>query len=71
MIVDFAIIKPNQDTANTAVQQGEKQMQQAVNQANKASGGAVPAGVSSLTACIATAGTDTGKLQACQTKFKP
>jgi 16S rRNA U1498 N3-methylase RsmE len=71
LILYFAVIKPNNDSANNAVTQGEKQLQQAVQNANKQSGGAVPANVTNLTACIAAAGTDTGKIAACQTKFKP
>ncbi len=71
LILYFAVIKPNNDSANNAVKQGEQQVQQAVQNANKQTGGAVPAGVTSLTACIAAAGTDTSKLQACQAKFKP
>ena len=70
-IVYFAVIKPENNTANNAVKAGEKQVQQAVNSANKASGGAVPANVTNLTNCIAAAGTDTGKLQACKAKFTP
>jgi type II secretory pathway component PulM len=68
LILYFAVIKPNHDQANSAVSQGEKQLQQAVNQASKQ--GNVPTGVKNLTACIAAAGTDTSKLQACQAKFK-
>jgi hypothetical protein len=70
LIIYFAVIKPNNDTANNAVRQGEQQAVQAVRNANKQSGGAVPANVQNLTACIAAAGTDTGKLSACQAKFK-
>jgi 16S rRNA U1498 N3-methylase RsmE len=71
LILYFAVIKPNNDNANNAVRQGEQQLQQAVQNANKQSGGAVPANVTNLTSCIAAAGTDTGKIQACQAKFKP
>ena len=67
----FTVIKPNNDTANKRLKQSEQQVQQAVKNANKQSGGAVPAGVQNLTGCIAAAGTDTGKLAACQAKFKP
>jgi len=65
VIVYFAIIKPSNDTANTALKQGEQQLQQAV----KSSGGAVPAGVTNLVNCIAAAGTDTGQIAACRAKF--
>jgi hypothetical protein len=68
-IIYFAVIKPNTDSANNAVRVGEQQVQQAVNNANRATGGAVPKSVQNLTACIASAGTDTGKLSACQAKF--
>jgi hypothetical protein len=70
-VVYFAVIKPNHDTANNAITQSEQQVQQAVNQANKQSGGAVPAGVTNLTTCMASAGSDTAKIQACGAKFKP
>jgi hypothetical protein len=69
LILYFAVIKPNNDTANSVAKQGEQQIQQAVNQANKATGGAVPASVTNLANCIAAAGTDTGKLEACRAKF--
>lgn len=68
LILYFAVIKPNHDKANNAVSTTEQQVQQAVNKAAKQGG--VPAGVKSLTDCIAAAGTDTSKLQACQSKFK-
>ncbi len=71
VIIYFAVIKPSNDTANTALRQGEQQLQQAVSSANKSSGGAVPASVTNLTSCIAAAGTDTGKIQACSAKYKP
>jgi hypothetical protein len=70
-IVYFAVIKPNNNAANNAAVQGEKQLQQAVSQANKQTGGAIPAGATNLVNCIAAAGTDTGKLQACRAKFTP
>jgi hypothetical protein len=69
-IVYFAVIKPNNDTANNVVKQGEQQLQQAVNNANKATHGAVPAGVTNLVDCIAKAGTDTDKIAACRSKFQ-
>ena len=68
-VIYFAVIKPNQDTANTAITQSEQQVQQAVNQADKRSGGAVPKGVKDLTSCMTAAGSDTGKIQACAAKF--
>jgi flagellar biosynthesis/type III secretory pathway M-ring protein FliF/YscJ len=71
LVVYFAVIKPSNDTANKAVTQGEQQAQQAVKAANQQSGGAVPKSVVNLTSCIAAAGTNTGKLQACQAKYQP
>jgi type II secretory pathway component PulM len=71
LVIYLAVIQPANNTANTALRQGEKQLQQAVQSANRTSGGAVPVGVTNLTNCIAAAGTDTGKIQACQVKFKP
>ena len=68
-IVYFAIIKPNNDTANKAVTQSEQQVQKAVSQANKQSGGGVPTKVTNLTNCLAAAGADTAKIQACQAQF--
>jgi flagellar biosynthesis/type III secretory pathway M-ring protein FliF/YscJ len=68
-ILYFAVIKPNQDTANTAIKQSEQQVQQAVNQADKQTGGAVPKGIKDLASCMAAAGSDTGKIQACSAKF--
>jgi hypothetical protein len=71
VILYFAVIKPSNDTANTALRQGEQQLQQAVSSANKSSNGAVPTSVTNLTSCIAAAGTDTGKIQLCSAKYKP
>ena len=68
LIVYFTVIKPDNNTANQLLRSGEQQVQQAVQNAN-ASGAKVPAGVTNLTNCIAAAGTDTGKIEACQSKF--
>jgi len=68
LIVYFTIIKPDNNTANQLLKSGEQQVQQAVHNAN-ASGAAVPAGVTNLANCIAAAGTDTGKIESCQSKF--
>ncbi len=70
LIVYFTIIKPDNNAANQALRSGEQQVQQAVKSLNS-SGVKVPAGVTNLASCLAAAGTDTGKIQACQTKFKP
>jgi hypothetical protein len=69
-IVYFAVIKPNNDRANTAARQGEQQLNTAVKKAAKETPGAIPAGVQNLTACIAAAGTNAGQLQTCAAKFK-
>jgi hypothetical protein len=66
LILYFTVIQPDNNTANNAIKQGEQQVQQAVDQA-----GGVPAGVSNLANCLVAAGADTGKIQACQAKFKP
>ncbi len=68
LIVYFTVIQPDNNTANQLLKSGEQQVQQAVNSA-KASGAQIPAGVTNLTNCIAAAGTDTGKIAACQAKF--
>jgi hypothetical protein len=43
----------------------------AVQQANSQSGGAVPTGGTNLVNCLAAAGSNTGAIQACKTKFQP
>jgi flagellar biosynthesis/type III secretory pathway M-ring protein FliF/YscJ len=68
LIVYFTVIRPDNNTANQLLRSGEQQVQQAVNSA-KASGAQVPAGVTNLANCIAAAGTDTSKIEACQSKF--
>ncbi len=77
-IIYFAVIKPNNDNANNAVnnavkttQQLEKQAASQVSQAAKSSGGAIPAGVTNLVSCIAAAGTNVSEIQACKAKFQP
>jgi hypothetical protein len=78
IVVYFAVIKPNNntanraiDTANQALKQGEQQLNQTVAKSNVGHPGAIPASVTSLTSCIASAGTDTSKIAACDAKFKP
>jgi hypothetical protein len=81
VVIYFAVIKPNTDTANQVLRTGLQQTQQALNQASKqlggASGQAGSAGgraltaAQKLTACVSAAGTDASKLQACQVKFTP
>lgn len=78
LVVFFTVIKPSTDTANQAIKSGMQQEQQVLNQAQKqlknagGSGGAGSQALSTakkLAACVTAAGTDTGKLAACQTKF--
>jgi hypothetical protein len=70
-VIYFTVIRPDNNAANTAVRSSEQQAVQAVQSVNKQTGGAVPASVTNLTACIAAAGTNATQLQACQAKFKP
>ncbi len=78
VVVYFAFIRPSDntanraiDTANQALKQGEQQLNQSVAKSNASNPGAIPASVTSLTSCIAAAGTDTSKIAACDAKFKP
>ncbi len=66
LILYFTVIKPTTDTSNQAVRDATKQSQQLVKQVDKQTGGAVPASAKKLTDCLAAAGADTTKLQACQ-----
>jgi hypothetical protein len=66
-VVYFTVIKPNHDAANNAVTQSEKQLQQVLNNANKQSGVTVPSSAVNLSSCLAAAGTDASKIQACST----
>jgi preprotein translocase subunit YajC len=80
-IVYFAVIRPDQNTANQALKTGLQQSQQVINQAQKAltnsgessavTGQAQQAlgNAAKLTACVASAGTDAGALQTCQVKY--
>jgi type II secretory pathway component PulM len=81
-VVFFTVIQPSQNTANQAVKTGLQQSQQALNQAQQQlsnassqAGAAAPAAQqalsksSQLTGCLSQAGTDLGKVQACQAKF--
>jgi F0F1-type ATP synthase membrane subunit b/b' len=79
-VIYFTAIKPSSDTANQAIKTGLQQTQQALNQAAqsvKSSGSSVPAQAQKtvdkaqkLAQCVAAAGTDVTKVQACQTKFQ-
>lgn len=77
-VVFFTVIQPSQNTANQALKTGLQQSQQALNNAqkdiNKAGGTANGASkalsnAQKLTACVAAAGTDVTKVQACQVKY--
>jgi peptidoglycan hydrolase CwlO-like protein len=81
-IVYFTVIKPSSDTANQAAKTGLQQSSQALNQVQKQVGQATSqAGgtsgqaqqtiskVQKLTTCLASAGTDLTKVQACRSQF--
>lgn len=81
-VLFFTVIKPSSDTANQAVKSGLQQSQQVFNQAQKqiTNAGAANSSVSNqakqpinkasqLTSCVASAGTDTSKMAACQSKY--
>ncbi len=80
LVVYFTVIKPATDTANKAVSTGLQQEQQALQrsqqQLNQAKQQAPTAkakqeldNAAKLTQCIQAAGTDTTKIQDCQTQF--
>ena len=84
LVLLFTVILPSQNTANQAVQQGQSLLHQAAKQLQGASQQATSSGGSSGTSstashelsraaklanCVAAAGTDTGKIMACQTKY--
>ena len=81
-VLFFTVIKPSSDTANQAVKSGLQQSQQVLNQAQKQITSAGGAGssvtkqakqqlskASKLNGCVAAAGTDPSKLEACQSKY--
>jgi hypothetical protein len=81
-VIYFAVIQPDQNTANQAVKTGLAQSQQVINQAKKqlstdggqtgAAGGTAQKALNTagkLAACVSAAGTDPTKLEACQTKY--
>jgi hypothetical protein len=84
-VVFFAVIKPDQNTANQALKSGLQQTQQALNQAQQVGSVEKQAGsigtqatgtaqqqlsnTAKLTSCISAAGTDAAKLQACQAQY--
>jgi hypothetical protein len=67
-IVFFTVIKPSENSANQALKTGLQENQQVLNQAQKQTGQKLGS-VSQLANCVASAGTDTAKIEACQTKF--
>jgi type II secretory pathway component PulM len=82
LILLFAVILPSNNAANNAVKTGLQQSQQALNQAQsqisnaqKQSGGSSSQAsqalskTQKLTSCLAAAGTDVTKVQACQAQF--
>jgi type II secretory pathway component PulM len=81
-VLYFTVIRPDTNTANQAIKTGLQQSQQALDQAQKqvssASGqgsaaashaAQKPNDAQQLTACLAAAGTDPTKLQACKTQY--
>lgn len=81
-VLSFTVIKPSSDTANQAVKSGLQQSQQVLKQVQKQISSAGGAGISvtkqakqrlskasKLTGCVAAAGTDPSKLEACQSKY--
>jgi hypothetical protein len=81
-VLFFTVIKPSSDTANQAVKSGLQQSQQVLNQAQQQITSAGGAGnsvtkqakqqlskASKLTSCVAAAGTDPSKVEACQSKY--
>ena len=69
-IIYLTVIKPSTDTANRALTNATQQLNNGVQQTNKATHGAVPTSVQTLAACVAAAGTDSGKIQACNAKYQ-
>ncbi len=81
-VVYFTVIQPDQNTANQVLKSGLQQTQQSINQAQKqlgsVSGQAGSANgqaqqqlskAAKLTSCVAAAGTDITKVQACDAKY--
>jgi len=78
----LTVIRPNTNTANQAIKSGMQQSQQALDQAQKQLGSATRqasatatqtqqtlAKAQKLTSCVAAAGTDPTKLQACKAHY--
>jgi hypothetical protein len=76
-VLYFTVIKPNSDSVNHIFKQSqstitaaEQQANQQVQQAAKTPGSSLGT-AQKLTACVAAAGTDTTKIQACESRFHP
>lgn len=82
LIVYFAVIRPDNNAANQALKSGLQQSQQVLGQAQQqlkssgasgtAAGGQAQKTLSraaKLTSCIQAAGTDTGAIATCQSKY--
>jgi uncharacterized membrane-anchored protein YhcB (DUF1043 family) len=71
----FAVISPNENAANQALKTGLQQTQQTLNQAQKqanqasSQAGATVSKAAKLAGCLAGAGLDTSKVQACQAQY--
>lgn len=81
-VVYFTVIQPDQNTANQVLKSGLQQTQQSINQAQKQLGSASGqvgsangqaqqqlSKAAKLTSCVAAAGTDVTKVQACDAKY--
>jgi len=77
-VLYFTVIRPDTNTAKTGLQQSQQALDQAQKQVSSASGqGSAAAShaaqklndAQQLTACLAAAGTDPTKLQACKTQY--
>ena len=84
-VVYFTVIKPDSDSAQQALKSGLQQSQQVINQSKKDLSNAASQGgqggqaaakaqatvnkAGKLASCVAAAGTDVSKMQACQAKF--
>ncbi len=81
-VIYFTVIQPDQNTANQALKSGLQQTQQAINSAQKQLGSASGQAsnvtgqaqaqlnnAAKLTSCVAAAGTDVSKVQACDAKY--
>jgi F0F1-type ATP synthase membrane subunit b/b' len=70
IVVYFAIIKPTNNTVNSALKTSQQELNNAFKQSGQASSSAAQS-AQKLQACILAAGTDVSKAQACAAKFTP